>query len=129
MQEKSKSATISVAWQALAAETLDGFAILKQGWDGYAADAPSAIAIHNAREFLHTLHIDDPSPTRIAPSVVGGVGITFRDGAKKAYVEFYNDGLTHLLYSGAGDDVSTHPVETENGYQSLVNEIRQHLHV
>ena len=33
------------------------------------------------------------------PSVIGGVGITWRREVREAYVEFYNDGTIHALLS------------------------------
>src|SRR6185437_5938648 len=71
---------------------LDAMSALQRGWNGYDAEPPSALAIATARNYLGHLSAEQLSPTRVAPSVVGGVGVTCRKADHRVYVEFYNDG-------------------------------------
>src|SRR5262249_55611390 len=79
---------------------------LREGWNGYAAPAPSETAVLAAKRFVDLLLREDYEPSRLAPSAVGGVGVTHRHGGKSVYVEVYNDGRVLALFS---DDV-TEPV-------------------
>jgi len=62
------------------------------------------MVIAAARDFL-TATADLP-PDRIAASVVGGIGVTFRRNGRKVYVEFRNTGSILALFS----DGTTEPV-------------------
>jgi hypothetical protein len=74
----------------------DGFKTLKKGWDTYEAEPPNDLAIENAKRFINLF---DLKPTRIAASVIGGIGITFRQIDEMIYIEFGNDGRNQLLYA------------------------------
>jgi hypothetical protein len=92
-------------------ERLHGFARLETGWNGSNAASPTALAIATAERFLKS-HPDWP-PTRVEPSAMGGVGITYRTGGRRVYVEFYNDGKIHVLFSdrSSGDlKMTTRPL-------------------
>ena len=78
--------------------TLDSLTRLKDGWNGYAAPAPSDLAIDNARRFC-SWALD---PSRIAPSAAGGVDLTFKRGDRWVVVELLNGGPASVFYS-AGD--------------------------
>jgi hypothetical protein len=107
---------------------LEEFKSLSRGWDSYKAPAPNLVARTNAKEFLDVLCIAELEPSRMRPSVVGGVGITFRKGEKKVYVEFLNDGRVYVLFSDGTTDPETRRVKNGyTGYLSLVNEIRDYL--
>jgi hypothetical protein len=101
---------------------------LKAGWNGYNAPAPSEKAIRTAESFVGTLLREKYEPRRLAPSAVGGVGVTQRKGDRSVYVEFYNDGRVLALFS---DDVSVPEVRrVEPGLQSfkkLIVEMRDYL--
>ena len=126
MTDRSASKT---PWIARALDVIEGMKELNAGWDSYSAEPPSMLALHYATEFLYALFSSDIEPARIAPSVVGGVGITVKNAARKVYVEFYNDGMTHALYAKKGQEPFSYPVRTENnGFRSLTAEIQQHLH-
>src|SRR5438128_7762549 len=105
-------ATVS-AWQELFGK-LDGLTSLSDGWNSYAAPAPSASAVAAARAFLTILQQEDYPPTRIAPSVMGGVGITHRRGGRKVYVEFYNDGTAHALFSSGLGGMETRKLPADS---------------
>jgi hypothetical protein len=101
---------------------------LREGWNGYKAPAPSKLAIDLARNFVDTLLREKYEPRRLAPSAVGGVGVTQRKGDKSVYVEFYNDGRVLALFS---DDVNEPEIKRiEPSYQSfkkLIVEMRDYL--
>ena len=82
-------------------------AALQPNWDSYGADPPSALAIENARRFVAVAERMGYPPMRVAPAVVGGVGVTHRQGERKTYAEFYNDGRVLVLFS---DDVQREPI-------------------
>lgn len=108
-------------------EKLQGFIRLKRGWDGYRAKPPTAHAIFNAEEFLSSLRVADVEPKRVAPSVVGGVGVTLRAAERKSYVEFYNDGRVYVMHSDGETEPIIYPVRMEQGYEDLISEIRGYL--
>lgn len=101
---------------------------LKDGWNGYAAPAPSEKAIALARSFVDMLIKEKYEPKRLAPSAVGGVAVSQRSNDRKVYVEFFNDGTIYALFS----DGSSEPVSEEirPGYQAfkaLVKRMRDYL--
>lgn len=109
--------------------TIDSFRSLEDGWDGYGCDPPSTLALVVAKEFLFELDSWDVEPARISPSVVNGVGFTFRNNLRKVYVEVYNDATVYALFSD-GANVRTQPVRTTRGdFAQLICEIRAHLNV
>lgn len=94
---------------------------LKEDWDSYGADPPTERAIENAKAFVD-LVCSPPCggpPVHIAPSVVGGVGITIGDAralkeGRAFYFEFCNhDEMIGVRYmkpvesctESRGDDV------------------------
>jgi hypothetical protein len=102
---------------------------LRKGWNGYDAPAPSEAAINAAESFMEILLREDYEPNRLAPSAVGGVGITRRDNDKTIYVEFYNDGKKILVLFS--DDIAEPVIKrVEPGYKSfkqLIAEMREYL--
>ena len=58
---------------------------LQDGWNGYAAPAPSERAIDTANSFIDILVRAKYEPKRLAPSAVGGVAVTQRSGNRKVY--------------------------------------------
>ena len=69
------------------------------------------------------------TPDRLAPSAVGGVGITYGRGPRKAYLECYNNGQAVLLLSDAeAEQMQTCKVEpTADGLSNLSNVIKEYL--
>jgi len=59
---------------------------------------------------------------------MGGIGVTHRAGGRKVYVEFYNSGATHALFSAGKEGMETRQVCTDpKGFQQLVQDIRNYL--
>jgi hypothetical protein len=84
--------------------------------------------MENVREFLGVLESARLPPNRLKPSVMGGIGATFRRGDKKVYVEFYNDGRVHSLFSDGVSDPDTKSVPPDHaGYSLLVQDIQGFL--
>jgi hypothetical protein len=110
-------------------ETLRNLAV---GWDGYSAQPPSALALASAHDFLEFVFACEGTlfPQRLAPSVVGGIGITFASGGRSAYIEFYNDGSAFALLSDSVDDENEiiHPVRiSRDSFRRLMEEISDYL--
>ena len=101
---------------------------LRDGWNGYAAPAPSERAINTANAFVDILLRAKYEPKRLAPSAVGGVGITQRSGAKKVYVEFFNDGKVFALFSdGDSEPISREIIPGYQSFKTLVKEMQEYL--
>lgn len=130
---KSLGAIRRFSWLARRAQLLDklaGFRKLEKGWDSYAAPAPSAVAVENARGLVTSAFDCDIIPERVEPSAMGGVGVTLTRGPREVVVEFFNGGKAHALFA---DDVTgamdTRPVPpTADGYRELIDEARTHLY-
>jgi hypothetical protein len=110
------------------AEKFSKISRLQEGWNGYTAPAPTEKAILLAKSFVDTLLREKYEPRRLAPSAVGGVGVTQRKGDRSVYIEFYNDGRVLALFS---DNVNEPQIKRiEPGYQSfkrLIAEMRDYL--
>ena len=111
---------------ALLEQLLD-FLRLPQGWNGYDASPPNHDAVATATAALIALQELPWPPDRVAPSAVGGVGITYRRGSRKAYVECYNSGQAVLLLSNAdAEQLQTRAVNpTIEGFSLLPSMIRE----
>ena len=110
-------------------EKVEGFLGLQIGWNGYGASPPSPKAASLALSALGALHGTLAAPDRLAPSAVGGVGITYRRGNRKAYVECCNSGQIVLLVSDAdAEQLQTCKIEpTAEGFFNLPNVIKEYL--
>jgi hypothetical protein len=77
---------------------------------------------------LDSLLREDYEPSRLAPSAVGGVGVTHRRGSKTVYVEFYNDGRVLALFS---DNVSEPVIKridpNDQSFRELIAGMRGYL--
>lgn len=117
----------SVEWRRWS-EKLEALPKLMDGWDSYDAPSPNATAIGTARIYLAAVEKAGFEPTRIEPSVMGGVGITHRQGNRKVYVEFYNDGKVHALFSDRTPAMRTRPVATDTeSCKGFIEEAREYL--
>lgn len=112
-----------------AIKKINGFGKLVRGWNGYDAVPPSTIACVSALAFLEILHAGSIETTRVAPSVVGGVGVTMKHADRKVYVEFYNDGGVYAMFTAKGADPITEPVRPQQtDYTRLTTQIQSHLY-
>lgn len=109
-------------------EKLESYSTLTTGWDGYGARPPEKAAIVSAKLFLSQLAERDRVPDRIKPSVVGGIGITFKLRQRKCYVEFYNNGTVYALFADGEAEPETCQVPpTAHNYKILIKEIQGYL--
>jgi len=108
-------------------EKLEQMRQLKDGWNRHHAPAPSDLAISNAAMLLEVMAQEETMPTRLAPSAIGGVGVTRRRGGRMAYTEFYNNGTAHALLTDEEND-STFSVQTNRkGLEELLAKIKAYL--
>ncbi len=99
---------------------------LEHGWDSYDAEPPSGWAVSNAEEFLRVSEKAGLFPSHVSPSVVGGVGITFRHSFRRhAYVEFENDETASVLYSFDKRDPQVDMFEAKD-YSVIIDTISLH---
>jgi hypothetical protein len=109
-------------------ERLESIKSLQSGWDSYSAPAPGAVAFANALAFLQVLKLADKVPSKLAPSVVGGIGITFKNAARKVYVEFNNKGGVLALFSDGVSDPRVEKISPdEKAYLELIGKIKTYL--
>lgn len=102
---------------------------LKQGWNGYDAPKPIGAAIETVRSYLQVAKGEDFEPNRLEPSVMGGVGLTHRHGTRKVYVEFYNNGTVHSLFSERAGKMQTMPVgATAEDFRRFVTRAKEYLY-
>lgn len=85
---------------------LNSFVNLRRGWDSYDAPVPSIKSINKARDFTRDAVQSGIKPSRVAPSVVGGVGITWQRGDRRVYMEFLNTNQIGLLFEDFSKDES-----------------------
>ena len=101
---------------------------LKEGWNGYSAPAPSVSAINTAKSFVRVLMRENQEPRRVAPSAVGGVGVSRRNAKRKVFVEFFNDGKVFALFSdGESEPLSKEVVPGLQTFKNLTREMRDYL--
>jgi hypothetical protein len=110
-------------------EKVWSFARLSQGWNGSRAPAPTLRAIANAARFVYGMSAAGYHPTRVAPSAVGGVGITRRGGDRKVLIEFFNDGSASALFADdATEQMHIHRAKiTPRGFRDVLERIREYL--
>ena len=119
----------SHGWLAQALAEMKTFSQLTAGWDGYSAAPPSVLAMRQAECFLKAASAQVLKLDRVAPSVIGGVGATFEQSSKMAYVEFYNDGrILALLDDGAAPADVRDVQADDDGFVALAEGIRGMLH-
>jgi hypothetical protein len=107
---------------------LDQMELLKEGWNGYKAPVPSRAAITTARSFIESLKANQQEPARVAPSAVGGVGITHKNKGRRVYVEFYNKGEVCALFSDGISPPKSERINPDSErFRDLTRRIREYL--
>jgi hypothetical protein len=103
--------------------------LLRDGWNGYTAPAPSEQAISLAERFLDTMQASGVLPTRVAPSGMGGVAVTRKVGMRKVLVELYNDGRVFALFSDRRtEDLPVEEVKSDPGsFSAFITSMRDYL--
>lgn len=114
---------VASAWSA----AFDKMEHLSEGWDSYRAPPPSALAIANAKR-VEAVMVEHGLPaTRVAPSVVGGVGVTRRVEASKVYIELRNDGRAYSLFTHGEEPVVVSVDLSVEGLDALLASMRSHF--
>lgn len=113
-------------------EKLESCREMEKGWNGYTADPPDDKAIVNAIDFVKGIHNFSNSPTnktltpsRVAASADGGIGVTFRHNTEEVYVEFCNDGENWTMLCSTID--SNYETEVYKGLPDEVNVVNDKI--
>jgi len=111
---------------AEARERLESTVALEPNWDTYGADPPNEKARELARSILASLEANSFPPTRLMPSVEGGIGISFVAQDNRADIEVYNTGeIAAAIYSNVkAPETWTVP---DRSLEMTINCIRVHL--
>lgn len=101
---------------------------LKEGWDSYSAPPPSALARGKAFSFVASLRDLDLRPSKVVPSVIGGIAVSFIRGLREVFVEFYNDGnvLCGMLEEGSEPEI-IEVSENNEDWSDLLSNVEKHL--
>jgi hypothetical protein len=103
-------------------------ACLAQGWDGYGSESPNAVARSLAARVLDLLEIASLAPTRLTPTVEGGIAISFVEGNSRAVIEIYNTGeIAAAAYSDRGEPSVWEVEPAEAPLLGSIAQIRVHL--
>ncbi len=122
----SRPATKSaIGWS----DRLLGFSSLSSSWDSYGAEAPSGDCLQAAARFLKAIEGSQIPLAKLNPSVVGGVGFTFRSGMRSAYVEFRNTGNAHAAFiDGVCEPAVIRVVQDRAGFAAILTKVENYLH-
>src|SRR5688500_5263194 len=88
---------------------IDCFATLQKGWDSYNAEPPSQKCINEAKFVINRLSI---LPHKVSPSVIGGIGISWKYDDNYIYLEIYNDGEKYITHSNRKDDIIVEEIKS-----------------
>jgi hypothetical protein len=107
---------------------LDLMKRLVGGWDGYGAEAPTNQAIDLAHGYLSRCRRSQREPSRVAPSVIGGVGVTHKKNLRRVYVEFFNNGEIFALFSdNESSPISVAVRPYPAAFDELIRHAREYL--
>jgi hypothetical protein len=108
---------------------LDALETPPKDWNPSLGPLPTPGVLSQTRAFLAQLRLAGKMPSRLSLSVIGGIGITFRRGERKVYVEFSNKGSVHALFSDNSTDPEVKRIPQDvTGYSNLIEEVEQYLH-
>jgi hypothetical protein len=93
---------------------------LPVGWDSYNADPPNYESLTNALKILDLLFELKFNPTRIMPSVEGGISFLFIRNMKYADIECDNDGDIFAGMSNRTGEPVLWQVKEQDGKKGLV---------
>lgn len=130
---KSFQAYRGPSWLHKVHDQLTAWEVLDDSWDGAGAARPSILALRNARALVSSFNEFMLEPDNISPSVIGGVGLTFAEGALEVFVEILNSGEVFAAFIPHTTDSPLPPrafrVDPSTaGFEELAKEIADHLH-
>ena len=119
---------MSKARFAQARQRLNETAFLAHGWDTYGAESPNDLARTLADKILNVLETASLPPTRLTPSVEGGIAMSFVEGSNRAVIEIYNTGaIAAATYSDEGEPAVWELDSETDALQGTIAQIRVHL--
>jgi hypothetical protein len=78
-------------------QTISRMSQLSDNWDDRGSAAPTESVIQLAQHFLNQFQTYAMTPSRVAASVENGIGFTFEQSNKFAYIELLNSGEVVFL--------------------------------
>jgi hypothetical protein len=107
---------------------LEAAASLTRDWDSQGAEPPNMEAYELATKILALLEATSMPPTRLMPTVEGGIAISFVENLNRAVVEIYNNGeIAAATYSDQGDPIVWELESSETALLDSLSQIRVHL--
>lgn len=110
---------------------LKEYALFPKGWDGEDADCPNQISIDRAFRLVELAALARFYPSKVSPSVVGGIGVSFRDKPRKrrVYIEFTNRGSVVAIFDRQNDlqSASFNPNDLQSMSSQLMKRLRAFL--
>jgi hypothetical protein len=123
IEPRADEAPDRIAWLRDASEKLQGLLHLNRGWDSYEADPPNQSAIRRAEQVLTAVNSTPYRPDRIAPSIEGGVVLSFRHGDRYGDIECDNEGDMVAVVSDGQGHVDAWQVANDS--QSVEDAVRK----
>jgi len=109
-------------------ERLESTIALEPDWDTYGAEPPNETARILARTVLSRLEKASFPPTRVMPSVAGGIGLSFVEQDNRARIEDYNTGeIAAAIYSALKAPETWTVSDTQCSLKTTIDRIRVHL--
>lgn len=99
----------------------------RKDWGSEGSEPPDESALKRAEESLQLLNSLGFLPQKIAPSAEGGVALVFKNGDKRAMLEFFNDGSSSGVLYDLVDEVKVIAVDQESEMSGIVERIRAYL--
>jgi hypothetical protein len=107
---------------------LDVLLALDTDWDPDGAAPPNRRAGAIVSNILDELEKEALPPTAILPSMEGGIGLTFIEGAKRAYIEVFNtEEITAILDSEENEPSALDIDTSARSIRAATGRIRVHL--
>lgn len=115
-------------WLGMQLQTVHRLQQLQPGWDGYDAEPPNSKAVGLARLVLIMLVESDAEPTRVDPSVEGGICISFIRGNRYGDIECFNTGELLAATSDGKSEPSVWTVTPDrDGIAAAASAIKSHF--
>ncbi len=109
-------------------EQLNLMASLGHGWDSQGAAPPNANARTVVKRILGLLETASLPPTRLTPTVEGGIALSFVEDSSRAVIEVYNTGeIAAATYSDQGEPAVWEFDPNEVAILDCIRKIRVHL--
>jgi hypothetical protein len=128
-EPRADEAPDKIVWLRDATEKLESLLHLSRGWDSYEADPPNQSAIRRAEQVLTAVNSTPYRPDRIAPSIEGGVVLSFRRGDRYGDIECDNDGDMVALVSDGQGQIDTWQIASDSrSAEDAVRKIGLHVY-